>query len=177
MTAIVRMIRNLEERPAVQPVPGVRLRHFRDDADVDRWLEIRHKAFGRQRLGVRSWTQADFRREFLDKPWWQPELMWFADVTMLSVDEGADEDNYRSVGTVSLALRQGATVAQSAACPAIHWLAVLPGWRRRGIGRWLVQAAEQRCWDLGYRSIWLETHRAWREAVALYEQLGYHPEA
>ena len=179
MTSIVRMIRNLEDRPVVQRVPGVELRPFRDEGDIDRWLEIRHKAFSRQRLGVRSWTRADFRREFLDKPWWQPEMMWFAEAPMLRGTAPPGEHDRRSVGTVALTLREagsGAVTDHQKICLAIHWLAVLPGWRRRGIGRLLVQSAERRCWELGYRRIGLETHRAWREAVALYEQLGYRPE-
>jgi GNAT superfamily N-acetyltransferase len=55
----------------------------------------------------------------------------------------------------------------------VHWLAVLPGWRRRGVGRYLMSVLEARAWELGYREVWLETHAAWAEAVRLYQALGY----
>ena len=70
---------------------------------------------------------------------------------------------------MTLALRG----ADEAARPVVHWLAVLPAWRRRGIGRLLMSVLEARAWELGYREVWLETHAAWEEAVRFYRALGY----
>jgi GNAT superfamily N-acetyltransferase len=130
--------------------------------DIARWLDVRHRAFARLKVGVRQWTRNDFESEFLAKWWWQPERMWFA--------ESAAEAQI--TGTITLAMRGD----QSAAVPVIHWLAVLPAWRRRGIGRLLVSALEAHAWDAGYRRVYLETHTAWTAAVELYEKLGYQPE-
>jgi GNAT superfamily N-acetyltransferase len=60
------------------------------------------------------------------------------------------------------------------AVPAVHWLAVLPNWRRRGVGRLLIEALEERSWQQGHREIFLETHEGWTAARRLYESLGYH---
>ena len=63
--------------------------------------------------------------------------------------------------------------AKHAGKPVIHWLAVVPGFRRRGLGRLLVRTVESTMWKQGERQIWLETHSGWREAAQLYAALGY----
>jgi GNAT superfamily N-acetyltransferase len=75
------------------------------------------------------------------------------------------------VGTVTLARRGNAPDDK----PVVHWLAVLPGHRKRGIGRILMATLEAAVWDAGERQIWLETHQAWAEAGRLYQALGYVP--
>jgi len=62
-----------------------------------------------------------------------------------------------------------------AARMVIHWLAVLPNWRRRGVGRLLVAALEQCCWDAGQHEVFLETHAGWTSALRFYESRGYRP--
>lgn len=163
MSQIYQMSRILTHRPTVVGPPGVRLRHFEGPGDVDLWLELRRRAFARERFGVRDWTAAEFAREFLEKPWWRPERLWFA------VPELAASGGPPAVGTVALARRSGAAGDRA----VLHWLAVLPAWRRRGVARLLVSAAEAACWDAGEREIWLETHAAWQAAVQFYEALGY----
>lgn len=144
------------ERPKPVAIPGVALRPFQA-ADVEIWLTIRHQAFDSGPISARKWSADDFRAEFLDRWWWRPERMWFAEAA------GA------VVGTVTL----GERGRQGESRPVVHWLAVLPAWRRRGVGRLLVAHVEGLCWDAGQRQIWLETHEAWREAVRLYRALGY----
>jgi GNAT superfamily N-acetyltransferase len=158
MGNVVHRIRRLHVRPSVTPVPRVSLRAYRGDEDVAVWLRLREQAFARQKLGVRQWDADDFRRELLEKPWWRPDWMWFAETS-------AGE----AIGTVTLAIRQSATTA----VPVVHWLCVLPRWRRRGIGRLLMNTLEQAAWDAGYREVALETHEAWREAAAAYDAMGY----
>jgi GNAT superfamily N-acetyltransferase len=163
MVPILQLRIDLEFRPELPDVHGVTLRSFGGIADVEPWLQIRHRAFAREKIGIRQWTAGDFEAEFLAKPWWSPELLWFAEAP-------ADAQNpSRRIGTVARALRGTGPAAR----PVVHWLAVLPSWRRRGIGRLLLTKLHQSCWDAGYRQVWLETHSQWQAAVQLYCELGY----
>lgn len=167
MSSVLHLTRRLTAEPELAVADGLRLRHFAGPADIDIWLELRHKAFARQKVGVRRWDRSDFEDEFLARPWWQPDRLWFAHVEVGWSRRPLD------VGTVTLALRGSGEDAK----PVVHWLAVLPEWRRRGIGRLLMSALERSAWQQGYRQVWLETHAAWTSAVAMYQQLGYYPEA
>jgi GNAT superfamily N-acetyltransferase len=164
MTAPILQLRiDLETRPEIAAIKGLAIRTYRGDQDPESWLEIRHRAFAREKVGVRQWTTADFATEFLTKPWWSPQRLWFAETTL-------DAQNpSKPVGTVALALRGSGPDAK----PVVHWLAVLPGWRRRGVGRLLLTQVHQACWDAGYRQVWLETHAGWEAAVRLYRACGY----
>lgn len=169
MANVLHLYRTLREAPEMPEAPGVALRHFTGPSDVAVWLELRHRAFAREKVGVRQWTAADFQAEFLEKPWWAPERLWFAEAAA-----GFPRLSSPSpIGTITLAFRGTGVEAQ----PVIHWLAVLPSWRRRGIGRLLLAALEKTCWDAGYREIGLETHAGWTGAVRFYEQAGYRAKA
>lgn len=166
MANVLHLYRTLLERPELPSVPGgVRLRHFTGPIDAAVWLEIRHRAFAREKVGVRQWTATDFEAEFLSKPWWSPERMWFAEAApgLTGLPSPAP------IGTITLAFRGAGPEAQ----PVIHWLAVLPSWRRRGVARLLLAALEKTCWDAGYREVGLETHAGWTAALRFYEQAGY----
>ncbi len=185
MGNVLQLVRQLDCRPLAAPVDGVELRHFGGPADIDLWLEIRRKAFARQKVGIRDWTRQEFAEEFLDKPWWKSELLWFAESVEPSADAAQAGGNLtrrrgdaeqrggiiaaNAVGTATLGWRGAA----ESGTPVIHWLAVLPRYRRQGIGRLLVQHLEQIVWDAGRREIFLETHAGWTEALALYRALGY----
>jgi GNAT superfamily N-acetyltransferase len=163
MGNVLQLVRRLDCRPETPAVKLVTLRHFGGAADIDLWLEIRRKAFARQKVGIRDWSRADFEAEFLAKSWWRPEALWFA-----------QSDNPASLaalelGTATLGWRGPAESGK----PVIHWLAVLPRERRKGVARLLVRHLEQLVWDSGRREIYLETHAAWSEALALYRALGY----
>jgi GNAT superfamily N-acetyltransferase len=155
---VQQLTKSLISRPALPSAEGVTLRNYGGPDDAETWLQIRRIAFARQRLGIGDWDQADFEREFLSKPWWNPSNLWFA-----------EDPSGTSLGTICLARRQGRAGDRA----VIHWLAVLPGARRRGVGRLLVSALEAAVWDAGERQIWLETHALWREASEFYRALGY----
>jgi GNAT superfamily N-acetyltransferase len=165
MATVIQMTRKLSERPVAPRISGVRLRDYAGSGDVEVWLELRRRAFARQKLGVGDWDAADFEREFLHKSWWRPEAMWFAEAQRLPLTA------YAPVGTVTLARRGDSPDAK----PVVHWLAVLGTYRRRGVGRLLIATLEAAVWDAGGRQVWLETHSAWTEAARLYEALGYRP--
>jgi GNAT superfamily N-acetyltransferase len=156
VASVLHLSRRLVEGPTVTKVSGVAVRTFTGEDDISRWLALRAKAFVDQTPVVRPWTQADFKAEFLDKPWWSPERMWFAE---------ADD----AIGSVTLAMRGH----QAAATPVVHWLMVLSEWRRRGVGKLLMRTLETACWRAGYRHISLETHAGWSAAEAFYRALGY----
>lgn len=164
MATVVQLSKVLDRRPEPVVLPGLRLRHYGGADDVLPWLRLREAAFARQRLGVRQWTPEEFRAELLDKPWWSNERMWLAEAV-------AAGGLPQLVGTITWADRATASEVR----PAIHWLAVAPAWRRRGVGRLLLSALEASCWDAGFRQIWLETHIAWNAAGDFYRRQGYQP--
>ena len=164
MVSILQLTREPDQRPTITDVPGLEMRHFAGPADIEVWLDLRRRAFARQKLGVGDWQKSDFEREFLTKSWWRPQAMWFAEARPPARPPAA-------IATVTLARRGSGPDAR----PVVHWLAVLPAYRRRGIGRLLVSTLEAAVWDEGGRQVWLETHTAWTEAARLYESLGYRP--
>ena len=154
--------------PRFRPPPGWRLRHYAGPSDVDVWLGLREAAFADSPIAVRRWTPADFTRELTAKPWWRPEALWFVESTE-AADSLATASAGRAIGTATLAWRGSAGGGK----PVIHWLGVLPEYRRRGVGRLLVAQLEQLVWQSGGREVGLETHAAWTDAVAFYRTLGY----
>ncbi|MDX1965224.1 MAG: GNAT family N-acetyltransferase [Pirellulales bacterium] len=174
---------------------GFTPRHYRDSADILPWLRLRTLAFAKERPGLAQWTERDFEREFLAKPWWSPTRMWL--VEDFTPGGGAPV----LVGAVCLAERGATThdplpgqsisgggmIPDARSAPGggdavlplsvIHWLMVHPGYRRRGLGEWLIHVLEQAVWDSGGRTIHLETHAGWSAAVRLYTRLGYSPVA
>jgi mycothiol synthase len=162
MAIVLQYVHELQARPDSMTVPGVDIRNYRGGDDIEPWLALRERAFARQSVGVRTWDRHDFQREFLDRWWWRPERMWFAEAAQPSGESLV-------VGTVTLAMRG----PSEKAVPAVHWLAVHPAWRGRGVGRLLMSALESAAWDAGYRTVLLETHAAWTAAARFYEALGY----
>jgi GNAT superfamily N-acetyltransferase len=62
-------------------------------------------------------------------------------------------------------------------CGHIWDIVVRPEARRRGVGRALIAAAEQWARDRGYRLLTLNVFVENREALRLYEELGFAPES
>jgi len=166
MPAVLQLTRKLIERPAPEMVAGVQLRTYQGPQDIEIWLDLRRRAFARQQLGVRDWNADEFDREFLAKSWWQPEAMWFAETQPLLMPS-------TPVGSVTLARRGEGSESK----PVVHWLLVLPKFRKQGVGRLLMATLEAAVWDSGGRQVWLETHAQWAEAARLYGALGYRPPA
>lgn len=170
---ILHLVRSLESRPAVADIAGVAVRNFAGPPDIDDWLKLRRRAFERETPAVRDWDRGDFWAEFMAKPWWSPERFWLAEATT------PDGEGPRVIGAITLAMRDAAQAGRlryegsDRALPVIHWLMVLPEWRRRGLGRLLLMMLEAACWDAGHRRIGLETHAAWSAAVEFYRAMGY----
>jgi GNAT superfamily N-acetyltransferase len=161
MPTILHLARTLQCRPTLPELPGVRLRRYSGHGDVDLWLDLRRRSFESEPVGVRPWRRSDFQAEILDKSWWSPDRLWFAEAER----ESGGNHAAQPVGTIAL--------AQRGLLPVIHWLCVLPEFRRRGVGRLLMAALETYCWDAGQRELGLETHELWDSAVKFYSVLGY----
>jgi GNAT superfamily N-acetyltransferase len=182
MATVLQLRRELKNRPEIPSIAGLDVRTYQE-TDILAWLELRHQAFARQRIGVRQWTESDFHSEFTSRWWWRPEHMWLAESSEPSPfgrgrvsagdspwrGEGAGDQPL--IGAVTLAMR--GEPDQPEPRPVVHWLIVHPRWRRRGIGRLLMAHLEAAAWDVGYRDVWLETHAAWEAAAKFYESLGY----
>ncbi len=157
--SVLQLKKRLARRPIFQTPPGLDVRPYQSLADADAWLALREQAFEGENPSVRAWSQAEFRAEFLERPGWSPGRMWLAE----ALPHGP------LLGAVSLCLRSAAAHTS----PAVHWLMVAPAARRRGVGRLLLSSLEQACWDLGYRTLRLETHRGWETAVQFYRSQGF----
>lgn len=57
----------------------------------------------------------------------------------------------------------------------VHWVAVLPRWQRRGIGRSLLVATCHRLREVGHRKAFLTTSPVRLEALRLYLSIGFVP--
>lgn len=55
----------------------------------------------------------------------------------------------------------------------LWFLYIAPEWRRRGVGRALLQTVEQHGRDIGATHVWLETSNVNVPGVAAYNRLGY----
>jgi ribosomal protein S18 acetylase RimI-like enzyme len=149
--------------PMIQP-SEVRLRPFAGPGDIAAWLTLRAAAFAGAIAEGRPWTAEDFQREFLSRPWWRAESMWLAEAE-------TEMPGGTSAVVGSVVLGRSGRPPRDRAC--LQWLMVAPAYRRRGIGRALVARAEREALERGETEITLETHADWREAVRLYDRLGY----
>jgi GNAT superfamily N-acetyltransferase len=165
MATVLQLRKTLATRPESLSISGVAVRTFESDGDIAPFLDLRHRAFARQRIGVRQWTRDDFLREFVNHWWWQPTRMWFAE----QESEIAAGGPKQLVGSATLAMRGEPNSAR----PVVHWLVVLSTARRQGIGRLLMAHVERAAWDAGHREVYLETHEQWQAAVRFYSALGY----
>src|SRR5689334_11904491 len=106
MPSVLQLSKQLAKSPQVIDVNGFSIRTFTPD-DVDLWLELRHRSFAREKLGVREWTSADFEAEFCQRWWWDPAKMWLAE---------AKSTNSHLIGSVTLAMRGEPSNAK----PVVH---------------------------------------------------------
>ncbi len=163
MSSVLHFRKELTSPPVVVDAPGIRVRQTLLPAEVPGWLALRERAMASEIPAVRTWTNADFRSEMTDKPWWRGDHSWVA------VDDDASEKSRSIIGTVTLAVREGSL----SKVPVVHWLLVDPEWHRRGVGRSLMYHLECAAWDVGWREVQLETHAGWSAAVAFYHSMGY----
>ena len=155
---VQQLSRVLSEAPTILPCVGINVRHYKDDGDVERWVELINLAFRNGKPAMRCWTEPDFRQRIMAHPDWTPWNLFLA-----------YNKHHQLVGSVSLVFRQ----SPDGPHPALHLLAVRPDARRLGIARMLVAMLESAAWQRGYREIVLETHAGWKEAAQFYAAVGY----
>ena len=151
MFPVLKLQKYLFSRPESTLTSGISLRTYKDRADITAWIYIQEAATRANNMAKRPRTSEDFEREFLDKPWWSPERMLFAESATL-------ESPASVVGTVALA---GPYPGQNGEFYTVNWLAVLPEFQKRGIGAGLLAAIEQVAWEVGGRELRLETLDSW----------------
>jgi putative acetyltransferase len=72
----------------------------------------------------------------------------------------------RIIGTGALVPRQDGTAE-------VVRMSVAADWRRKGIGRMILQALVDRARQAGFRRIILETTETWQEVIAFYLRFGF----
>ena len=55
----------------------------------------------------------------------------------------------------------------------IHRIAVFPTWQKKGVGRKLIEFAEKKAKESGYKSIRLDVASSSEHLIKLYESIGY----
>ncbi len=176
MTPILQMQKKLSSPPVQlsdfpSELDGLVIRHYTDPADIGPWIELRQLAFAKSRIGLARWENADFEREFLQKPWWQPERMWLAELPPLQCTSEVAPSLFqfakpvagkpRLIGAITWSDR----ILSEKTIPAVNWLMVSPLHRRCGLAKKLLNLMEISVWNAGFRQIQLETHIAWAAAV------------
>ena len=154
------LFKTLNDCPQVDSTAGYGIRPFLHANDIDAWLSLREVAFANETPVVGNWTRKDFTREFIEKPWWQPEKTWVA-VPELKPNI--------IIGSCTLIANQDDDFLEG----AIHWLMVDPAWRGQGVARALLSQLEHSAWQLGVQTLRVETHTGWGRAVRFYELAGY----
>ena len=154
--ASIRMWRDLEDLPPVSLPEGYAIRTYRE-GDAAHLMRIKNAAFAGERAGSRAWTVEDVRKEYTDAPQFQPERVFFA----VCGEE--------PVGTTTAWTwtHEGREVG------LIHWVAVTPEHRGRGLGEALNVRALRHMKDMGHREAILNTNAALQSAVRLYHRLGF----
>ena len=118
------------------------------------WLDIIRRSYGGH------WPDDAFERHMLSEESFQPERLFFA-VT----------ENSRLVGAAA-ALQK---LPHGDRTGYIHMMAVLPEFRRRGVGTALLRRCLLYFREQGWRSAVLETEASRPEAIALYLANGFLP--
>lgn len=150
------MGRNLDNLPPVAVPSEYTIRIYRP-GDEAAFVRIKNAAFAGENGGGRDWTVSNFEKAYLAAPCFHPERVLF------SVYNG------EPVGTTTAwtVTHEGREVG------LIHWVAVLPSHRQKGLGRALTVQALHKLSALGYREAVLNTNERLASAVRLYNRLGF----
>ncbi len=152
----IRMWRGLEEMPPVRLPEGYAFRTYRE-GDAGAFVRVKNAAFAGEAGGGRAWTLEDFQKEYLESPTFRPERVFFA----------VCGEELVGTTTAWTAEHEGREVG------LIHWVAVTPEHRGRGVGEALNARALHHLKEMGYREAVLSTNASLQSAVRLYHRLGF----
>ncbi len=154
--ASLRMWRELKDLPDADVPAGYRIRTY-ETGDGTAFVRIKNAAFMSENAGGRAWTATDFEKEYLHSPHFDPKRVLFAVF------------GEEPVGTTTAwtATYRGREVG------LIHWVAVVPEHRKKGLGWLLNVRALHKLKALGYREATLNTSETLESAVRLYRRLGF----
>lgn len=154
--ASLRMWRELKDLPDASAPAGYRIRTYQSGDDTA-FVRIKNAAFMSENAGGRAWTAADFKKEYLDSPYFEPKRVLFA----------VFGDAPVGTTTAWTATYRGREVG------LIHWVAVVPEHRSKGLGWVLNVNALHKLRALGYGEATLNTSETLESAVRLYRRLGF----
>ena len=140
--------------PALEIPDGFTLRALQEGEEAA-WVHMMNACFKAEQL---NWSVEDFRRQFMEHP-----IFDFGRVFVVLHGDCL-------VGTASA---WEADFGEGAV-GLIHWVGVVPDFRRRGLGITLSVRALEELAARGYPDAWLNTSRKRAAAVHLYERLGFN---
>lgn len=147
------MIRpHLEDLPRMDLADGYGLRTFQP-GDASHWLRICKPEFGM------GWDAAALHRQILDAPFFEPEHMFFVthgDQPVGVACAWRAQPDQQIVGT-------------------LHYIAVQPEHRGKGLGRVLLGAVLRKVRELGFAQCDLSTNDYRWAAIGLYWHYGFRP--
>lgn len=143
---------DLDSVPKPIPPPGYTLRTYRP-GDEDDWLEIIRLSYGGE------WGPDSFTRCIRDDDAFLPERLFFV------------THETRLVGTVGAFQK----LIHGDRTGYIHMMAVLPEFRRRGLGGILLNACLRYFRTQGWRDAVLDTEEIRLAAIRLYLRNGFEP--
>jgi ribosomal protein S18 acetylase RimI-like enzyme len=156
--SVFRMMRDLSQAlPAVPPPDPIIVRTWRMEGEQERqaYVQARNEAFPEAPVTLADW------QDFLGSPAWQEGA------TLAAFD--GDE----VVG--SLTAYWDETISQLAGCKAgyTEYIFVRAGWRKRGIASCLISQGLNYLKEHGREAAFLEVKASNRQALHLYNRLGY----
>jgi GNAT superfamily N-acetyltransferase len=146
---------DLRAAPRVPLPNGCRIQRYTPD-DRAAWVRINQAADGLQDI-----SDATFVDNFGDDEAALGERMLFL-----------AESGGSLVGTGTAWYRAGES---DGGMGRVHWLAVLPAWQGRGLGKALLGAVCERLVELGHDQAYLTTSTARLPALCLYLGFGFRP--
>jgi mycothiol synthase len=154
----MRMIRPLTNLPPLTTSPGYRLRPYRP-GDEEPWVQLINAAFATEKRTFDPLTSGSFEKEFPIASGERYDWILFAE----------RESDGALAGTTAAweAEREGRRWG------LIHWVAVDPAHRGRGLGEALILAALHAMRARGHTEVYLNTDPALAAAVRVYERLGF----
>ncbi len=151
---------DLDDLPPVTLPDGIRFRPYRT-GDEETWTRVWQESEPFDPI-----TDAAFRQSYGQDEALLAERIYFA------VDDVTGQD----IGTVTAWTEETPSKNHAGlnGWGRVHWLATLPAYQGRGIGKALFLYCLHKLRDFGHRESFLVTSSGRTAAVALYEKYGFH---